>query len=202
MKIEGYAAKFNSLSENLGGFKEQIAPGAFSDTLSRDDIVLLNGHDSNQPLARVSAGSLKLREDSTGLYFRANLPSTSGGKDLHRLVTDGILKSMSFGFSISRAQDEEWQEGPDGLLIRTLKRIRLLEISPVTWPAYPSSTVTALRAATVGKRSTHSTVRHGGKVDIVRDHSPIGAGRARALKLAMEARIRSKAGDTALLLDY
>lgn len=178
MRISGYAAVFGAQSLNLGGFREVIAPGAFRESIRNDDVVLLHGHDSTQPLARVSSGNLELREDSIGLYFEADLPDTTGGKDLHRLVSDRILKNMSFGFSIKRAQDEEWQEGPDGLLLRTLRRISLLEVSPVTWPAYPASSVKAtgkaLRASRQAKQSKPQSVH---------------ATRARMLKRAMESRI-------------
>lgn len=177
MRISGYAAVFNSESENLGGFIETIEPGAFADSLRNDDIVLLNGHDSKQPLARVSAGNLELSEDAAGLKFSALLPDTAGARDLFRLVSDGILKSMSFGFSVAGVEGEYWTEGRNGLLMRTIRRANLMEISPVTWPAYPASSVSA--------RSSTQTSR---KAKV----SPIGPARANALRLkaAMDVKLR------------
>ena len=183
MKIRGHAAVFDSQSENLGGFVEIIAPGAFTESLAQDDVVLLNGHDSRQPLARMSAGNLTLREDDKGLFFEADLPDTSGGRDLHRLVADGVLRSMSFGFTIEQAADESFKEGCNGLLIRRLRRIRLMEISPVTWPAYPASTVSAAGDTIRAARSAPAPR----KAKAV----PIGQARAKRLREKLEASQRS-----------
>lgn len=135
--LSGYAALFNTLSQTLydwtGGFREKIAPGAFSASLAQDDIRMLWNHNSDYPLARRSAGNLTLIEDATGLYFRATPANTSIAADLIELIRSNIITGMSFGFSVL---DEEWDLDPDNQIIRTLLKIKLYEISPVTWPAY------------------------------------------------------------------
>lgn len=184
MKIRGYAAVFNSDSENLGGFIERIAPGAFADTLRENDIVLLSNHNTGKPLARASTGSLKLSEDNTGLRFSADLPDTPGGQEMMGLVGGRVVLQMSFSFSVARAQDEEWREGPNGLLIRTLKRVSLGEISPVTFPAYTATSVTAGEAIT-GKRSTPSKakqVRTGGTARLSDRHAGLGPYEAKRIR--------------------
>ena len=182
MKIRGHAALFDSLSENLGGFREKIQRGAFSASLESQDIVFLSHHDSAQPMARVSAGNLDIREDQTGLFFESELPSTGGGKDLHRLIETRVLTSMSFGFNIERPEDEVWEEGPDGLLIRTLRRIKLLEISVVLWPAYRMTSVTAGDTIRAARRAASPKRAHA---------QPIGAARAQRLREKLEASQRS-----------
>ena len=143
MKLQGYAALFDEVSEPLGGFRERFARGAFADSLRNADVVLLHGHDSGKPLARMSAGNLTLREDQRGLWFEATLPDTANARELHTLVEARVMESMSFGFGVQRAEDEFWEETDSGELLRTVKRARLLEISPVTWAAYPATTVEA-----------------------------------------------------------
>lgn len=143
MKLYGHAAVFDSLSEDLGGFKEVIKRGAFAQSLRDDDVVFLRSHDSNLPMARTSAGNLRLSEDATGLKFEVDLPDLESARDLHGLVRNRSFKQMSFGFRIERASDEKWVQRSDGLIIRELLRIRLMEISAVVFPAYASSTVSA-----------------------------------------------------------
>ena len=138
--IEGYAAVYNKLSEDLGGFREKVAPGAFRKALKRSDTVMLWNHDSNIPLARVSAGNLELREDKKGLLVRAKLPKTAAREI--ELIKLGIVKQMSFGFTTER---DEWQHKKTES-IRTLIEVKELpDVSPVVYPAYPDTQV-ALRS--------------------------------------------------------
>ncbi|WP_158223056.1 HK97 family phage prohead protease [Halovibrio salipaludis] len=194
MKLKGYAAVFNSDSENLGGFVERIAPGAFAGTLRQQDQVLLNGHDSGKPLARVSAGNLQLSEDDTGLRFSADLPDTPGGQELHGIVNGRVVIQMSFGFSVSRAADEVWEEGPDGLLIRTLKRVSLMEISPVTFPAYAATSVSAGDSVS-GKRSAPSKAkaqRKGGTAVVSRSGGPLPSWERKRIQDKMKSGINAR----------
>lgn len=134
MTFVGYAAKFNSRSENLGGFVETIEPGAFRRTLqSRNDIKMLWNHDAGEPLASTRSGTLKLSEDNIGLRVEARLPETSRGRDLAVLLRDGIIDKMSFGFNVIK---DSWST--DGTE-RTLNSVRLFEVSVVTWPAYQAT---------------------------------------------------------------
>lgn len=135
MTFEGYAAVFNSPSEPLP-FTERIAPGAFRGSLKqRNDIKLLWNHDSGQILGSTRAGTLTLQEDDRGLRVKATLPNTTLGRDTAELVRSKIVDSMSFGFSVPRDGDEWNAEGTE----RTLKAVRLHEISIVGWPAYTAT---------------------------------------------------------------
>lgn len=132
-KLSGYAAKFNKTSYN-----ERILPGAFTKTLNENkEIVLLWNHDSNFPLARVSADTLSLREDGIGLFFEANLNDSTKAQDAIKDVRSGNIKGMSFGFyPIKTRQVNENNE-----VINELQEVYLREISLVTFPWYEDTEV-------------------------------------------------------------
>lgn len=137
MTFEGYAAVFNSESEDLGGFREFIAPGAFKRSLqSRNEVKLLWNHDAGEPLASVRGGTLKLIEDERGLKVEARLANTSRGRDVAELVRSKTVDSMSFGFSVIK---DTWNAEGN---VRTLNAVRLFEISLVSWPAYQATSGT------------------------------------------------------------
>lgn len=137
MTFEGYASMFNSPSEDLGGFIEYVAPGAFKRSLqSRNEIKLLWNHDTGEPLASLRGGSLKLQEDAVGLKVSAQLPNTTRGRDVAELLRSGVVDSMSFGFQVIK---DSWSR--DGKT-RTLESVRLSEISIVSFPAYQATTAT------------------------------------------------------------
>jgi uncharacterized protein len=143
-KILGYAAVFGPLSEDLGGFREKIAPGAFDYSLSaKTDIRAFVDHDSSKILGRSSIGTLKLFTDEQGLQVEIDPPDTSYSRDLQTLLTRGDISQMSFGFLV-RPGGETW-EVIDGQRIRTLTDLDLIEVSVVTIPAYPDTSV-ALRS--------------------------------------------------------
>ena len=136
--ISGYAVVWNSLSEDLGGFREKIAPGAFTNSLRNNpDVMCLYGHDSNQILGRVSSGSLSVKQDDTGLKFSCTLPDTSTSRDLIALMERGDISSMSFGFA---CVDDKWSDVA-GQLIREVREALLFEISVVGQPAYSAPSV-------------------------------------------------------------
>ena len=131
MTFSGYAAKFNSWSEDLGGFREQIEPGAFRRSLrSRNNVLLLVNHDSGRVLASTRAGTMRMTEDEIGLRVEASLPNTTDGRDMAELLKRGDLSKMSFGFSV---QKDTWNQD---MTERTLKSVRLFEASIVAFPAY------------------------------------------------------------------
>jgi uncharacterized protein len=137
--IRGYAAKFNKDSENLGRFIERIAPGAFDDVLN-DDVVALFNHDPNIPLSRTGAG-LKIGTDDVGLYYEFDAPHTTAGNDLLANVRSGVIKQSSFAFTV---KEDKWLERKGQPTLRTIvKAERLYDVSPVTYPAYPDTTVAA-----------------------------------------------------------
>lgn len=150
-RITGYAAVFNEASQWLG-FHEVLAPGCFADALRNGDQVLLWQHETSQPLARVSAGSLTLKEDATGLWFSAELPDTTTARDALELVRTGVVKQMSFGFTMpDDGSGEQWDQR-NGRPYRTVTRVKeLFEVSLVTTPAYTSTTVSQARAAAAAR---------------------------------------------------
>ena len=145
-RIEGYAAKFDTLSEELFGFREKIAPGAFAESLARpDDVRALINHDPNLILGRNTAGTLDLSEDDKGLKFGLDLPDTSAARDLAESIDRGDISQCSFGFV---TREESWEFTDDGEPdIRTLMAVDLFDISTATFPAY-TDTAVALRSRT------------------------------------------------------
>lgn len=144
-KIRGYAAVFGQLSEDLGGFREQIMIGAFADAIGRDDVRALVNHDANIVLGRNRAGTLIMREDANGLAIEIVPPDTQAARDLLALMERGDVSQMSFAFTVSK-DDQAWEKNGAGPWIRTIKRVnRLYDVSVVTYPAYPQ-TQAAVRA--------------------------------------------------------
>lgn len=142
-KLVGYAARFNSLSDDLGGFREQIAPGAFKNALKKSDVRALLNHESSVVLGRVSAGTLRLKEDSLGLFMEVDLPNTQAARDLIESIERGDITQQSFGFRVAPGGDS-WSENKAGEQIRTLLEIdELFDVSPVTFPAYPETSIEA-----------------------------------------------------------
>lgn len=138
----GYAAVFNKLSQNLGGFVEQVAPGAFAKTIKEQDVRALFNHDENQVLGRNLPGTLRLEEDGTGLGYEVDLPDTTIGRDVAKLLERQDVSGSSFGF---RVIEDEWGETEAGFPLRTLRQVSLRDVGPVTFPAYTDST-SALRS--------------------------------------------------------
>jgi HK97 family phage prohead protease/HK97 family phage major capsid protein len=138
--IEGYAANFDTETD-LGYFRETIARGAFDDVLE-DDVRLLLNHEG-APMARTTNGTLELSVDENGLKYRAALADTQDGRDLYKLIKRGDISQSSFAFTIT---DEQWSEDRS---TRTVQRMgKLLDVSPVTYPAYATTTVSARNMAT------------------------------------------------------
>lgn len=136
--IRGYAAVFNKLSVPLFGFREKIAPGAFSKTVKKSDIRALWNHDPNYVLGRNKAKTLSLMEDDKGLFVEIEPPGAQWAKDLTESIKRGDVTQMSFGF---RTIKDDWlhEEGKES--IRTLLEVELFDVSPVTFPAYPQTSV-------------------------------------------------------------
>jgi len=143
-KVFGYAAKFNSRSDNLGSegyqFYEVIQPGAFDEVLN-DDVRALFNHESSAILARSKngKGSLQLGIDATGLWYEFEAPDTQVGRDLLTSLKRGDVDQMSFAFRVIR---QKWN---DDRSRRVLTEVSLADgdVSVVTYPAYPTTTVEA-----------------------------------------------------------
>ena len=138
--IEGYFAVFNRETELWPGAYEEIAPGAFANTLSNDIRALIN-HETRLVLGRNKAGTLELREDSYGLWGRIKInPNDTDAMNLYERVKRGDVDQCSFGFNIVR-EDTEWRE--DGTVKWTIREVDLHEVSVVTFPAYEDTGVAA-----------------------------------------------------------
>lgn len=147
-KIVGYAAVFNRLSENLGGFREKIKPGAFKNALKKSDARALFNHDSNYVLGRQGAGTLTLKEDDKGLWMEIDPPDTQFARDLMVSIERGDINQQSFGFTVA---SDSWEDLNKQESLRTLNEIdELFDVSPVTFPAYPDTSV-ALRSMEAAK---------------------------------------------------
>jgi HK97 family phage prohead protease len=153
--IEGYAALFNSDSQDLGGFIERIAPGAFKAAIGKSDIRALFNHDANYVLGRKAAGTLDVTEDAKGLAIRNTPPDTQWARDLLVSMKRGDITQMSFAF---RTEDDEWGK-KDGIVYRTIKKVaELLDVSPVTYPAYTDTTVAARSLGEWAKQQPESVI--------------------------------------------
>jgi HK97 family phage prohead protease len=155
MRLLGYAAVFNDSSVPLP-FKESIAPGAFRKTLMETpDVRLLINHEG-LPVARTKNGTLTLTEDDRGLYMDAEIADTSIGRDLYKLVERGDVDQMSFAFRVIR---QKWSEDRSR---RILTEVSLADgdVSVVTYPAYPTTSVEAREAL----RSAIDAIKEGREV--------------------------------------
>jgi HK97 family phage prohead protease len=143
--VVGYAAKFGVLSLDLGDFVERIDPGAFGLVAERRgrrkplETRALWNHDPNYPLARYP-GTLRMTVDEVGLRYEFPVPDTSYGRDIASNIRAGIVKGSSFSFTVPSGGDSWAVE--DGRSVRTIQRIdSLLDVGPVTFPAYPDADV-------------------------------------------------------------
>ena len=139
MKVGGYAARFNvpSLPLMIRGrqMRDQIDPAAFDNSLNDPDRSMYWQHDNSEPLASTLSGSLNMRTDEEGLIFEALLPDTTLARDAMTLLRAGIVRQMSFGFTVR-------EDKFDGDL-RTLLDVDLAEISLVERAAYPQTNADA-----------------------------------------------------------
>lgn len=135
--LRGYAAVFDQLSDDLGGFRERIRPGAFAKAVEEGDIRSVWNHNADYVLGRTTAGTLELAEDERGLAVAIRPPATQWARDFVTSIERGDVDQMSFAFQVVR---EDWQMLPLGP-VRELIEVRLFEVSPVTFPAYPQTEI-------------------------------------------------------------
>ena len=134
--LEGYASVFG-VETRIKDFREVVMPGAFSASLKRDVLALVD-HDPAKVLGRTKSGTLQLKEDSKGLRFSVALPDTSLARDVLELVNRGDVGGCSFSFQVAPG-GERWQGKR-----RELRSVVLFEISIVSaWPAYQGTEVHA-----------------------------------------------------------
>lgn len=144
--IAGYAAVFNTetiIGSSMWGFREQIAPEAFDDAIKTDDVRALFNHDPNILLGRTESGTLRLKVDKKGLRYEVDLPDTVQAKDVRTLIQRGDVSGSSFGFIVEEDDWDEREVKKGKLPLRTIKKASLFDVSPVTYPAYPQTSVSA-----------------------------------------------------------
>jgi HK97 family phage prohead protease len=145
--IEGYFAKFNRWFSGPF-FKEKIAPGAFAQSLKDHDIRALWNHNQDFPLGRTGNNTLRLIEDDNGLWGQIDMPDTQFARDALVSIRRGDVSGASFGFEVEKG-GEEWNRE---FTERTLRKIKLWEVSPVVFPAYQSTEISARSIlATLGR---------------------------------------------------
>lgn len=180
--IVGYAARFGVNSLDLGDFTERISPEAFSIVSERRgrkkklETRALFNHDANMPLARYPK-TLHLFVDDIGLRYEFPVPDTSYGRDLASNIKSGIIKGSSFSFTVPNGGDEWTME--DGRSIRTIRAVdSLIDVGPVTYPAYPDADVA------IARRS----------FDVFRQEHEARASKARAQRAVVREKIDSLRG--------
>lgn len=137
--LAGYAAVYERLSQNLGGFVEKVAHGAFAQTLADNNPVLARyNHDDNQLLGTTEAETLRVASDDTGLPYEVDLPDTSVGRDVAVLAKRGDVRYSSFAF---RTLEDSWSVTDQGFPLRTLVKVQLVDVAPVNNPAYRDTSV-------------------------------------------------------------
>lgn len=127
---------------------ERVAPGAFDRALQdNDDVRGLFNHDMNAVLGRVSSGTMKLSKRSDGLYYEIAVPDTTLGRDIYTLADRKDINGSSFSF---RARKVTWEEDREnGIDYRILEDVQLIDVGPVTFPAYQATTADARSAASM-----------------------------------------------------
>lgn len=136
--IGGYAAVFNRLSQNLGGFVERLDPGFFAKSAADGfpGVMARYNHDDNQLLGTTAAGTLRLTVDGTGLDYVVDVPRTR--EDVLELVQRGDVQKSSFAFITF---EDDWGVTDQGFPLRTLLSGRLVDVAPVNSPAYMDTSV-------------------------------------------------------------
>ena len=147
--LAGISPPWESLSVDLGGFREKFSAAAFDDLVARHpndprpkvDVPFLFNHDANEITGRTSNGRLTITKEARGLGYRHTPLMTTRGRDLVMMVEDRTITGASFAFTVAEG-GETWTEDERGNVIRTVtKASGLYDISAVTSPAYPSSSI-------------------------------------------------------------
>jgi len=158
-QLGGYAAKYGVRSHVIANqFRESINPGAFDRVLrTKPDVVALINHNANHLLGRTTSGTLRLSSDAVGLRFEVDLPNTSYAKDLYASVQRGDMSGCSFAFRLGAGMDyvvdhdNDDEEGDSPYPLRVIRDFEeLADISIVTNPAYPETSVDAREEILVG----------------------------------------------------
>lgn len=155
-EIIGYAAVFDQRSVDLGGFVEEIAPGAFAETLAANPDVSANIEHAGglTTIGRTRNGTLSLAEDEHGLRVRIRPPNTSAGRDTLELVAGGYLDQMSFRFWVPPGGDS-WSRLAENMSLRRVQKALLQngdksgDVTLTASPAYPQTSAEARNQAAI-----------------------------------------------------
>jgi HK97 family phage prohead protease len=142
--LSGVCVVYNTLSQDMGGWFEKIAPGAFSESLAQRSQAVLFSHDDSKVLGKVKAGTTSFEDSHTVLRYSCKLGNSSLANDVVDMVSRGDIESNSFGFSV--LEDDWSNEG--GKVTRVVRKGIIYEASPVLYPAYETpQNVVNVRAA-------------------------------------------------------
>lgn len=136
-RIAGYAAVFDTPSEDMGWI-EEIDPHAFDSVMAgQHDVRCLWNHDDSSVLGRESAGTLRLSVDARGLAYECDMPDTQVARDLLVSMGRKDVRESSFGFITAR---DQWTDNPDGSVTRRILEFEMLfDVSPVAFPAFAAT---------------------------------------------------------------
>lgn len=154
--IEGHAAVFDHRSQNLGGFVEIVKRGSFLKTLGEADVRATLNHNENFVLGRNTAGTLDLAEDASGLYYRIRPPDTTYARDLMAVMERGDISQSSFSFMTI---EDSWGLTEQNFPLRSLNELSLVDVGPVTYPAYLQATSGIGRSAALVGLAKRSGLR-------------------------------------------
>lgn len=203
-KIVGHAAVFDSptkIGSGAWGFMETVKPGAFAKSIKEDDIRGLFNHDPNIILGRNTAGTLELSEDDKGLAYTITPPETQWARDLLESIDRGDVSGSSFGFEVKKQRWTEHDDDGDEVKLdeRDLLELKLWDVSPVTFPAYPDTDVAkrqheefraSLETQQVQARETDET-RQDEEAEEEAPESPVESSKPNSKRMEMELRLRS-----------
>jgi uncharacterized protein len=160
--LSGRAASYGVRSQNLGGFVEIIAPGAFTNSLNAGaDVRCTFNHDPNHVLGRTKSGTLSLQDSAGGLDFKCQLDKTNENhKSVYAMVKRGDISECSFAFTVPDGGDD-WQDGAiddkgNRCQLRTLRNVNCIDVSAVTYPAYNAAGATQVSARALALASIKS----------------------------------------------
>ena len=141
--LVGHAALFMSPTVIYGMWREQIAPRAFRKSIKESDVRALFNHDTNIVLGRNKAGTLRLSEDEDGLAYEIDLPDTQAARDLWTSIDRGDISQSSFAFETIKETREAADPDTTELPLITIREAKLYDVSPVVFPAYEDTDVSA-----------------------------------------------------------
>lgn len=141
--IRGYAAVYDSVSQDLGGFVEKLRKGCFDAALAANPQYVycrVQHEGGTSVIGRTGSGTLRVGSDEKGLWYECDLPDTQAGRDIEVLIRRGDIDKSSFCFSVAKAEDElwNWRTNPP---LREVLKCGLHDVAPVSGPAYEATSV-------------------------------------------------------------